>query len=67
MKKVRKAIVIVPTTIVITLFVIESAAPERPRTLAAPPLLIASLIRSGRWYFVSRKPNRPLPLLMSWT
>ena len=67
MKKVRKATVIVPRTIEITLFVIESAVPVRPSTLAAPPLWIASLIRSGKWYFVSRKPNRPLPLLMSWT
>ena len=67
MKKVRNAIVSVPTTIVITLFVIESAAPERPSTFAAPPLWIASRIFSGRWYLVSRKPNRPLPWLMSWT
>ena len=67
MKKVRKAIVIVPSTIEITLLVIESAVPVKPSTLAAPPFWIASLIRSGRWYFVSRKPNRPLPWLMLWT
>jgi len=48
MKKVRKAIVIVPSTIEITLLVIESAVPERPSTFVAPPWLIACLIRSGR-------------------
>ena len=39
MKKVRKAIVSVPTTAVMTPFVTETAVPERPSTPEAPPLL----------------------------
>ncbi len=37
MKNVRKTIVTLAATIVITLFVTDSAAPERPSTLLAPP------------------------------
>jgi hypothetical protein len=38
MKKVRNVIVTIPKTIVITLFVTETAVPERPRTLVVPPV-----------------------------
>ena len=67
MKKVRNAIVIVATTSEITLFVIESAAPVRPSTFVAPPSLTAFRIFSTMWYFVSRKPSLPFPLVRSST
>ena len=65
MKKVRKTIVTVATTIVITLFVTESAAPARPSTFDAPPFSTASRTFSTMWYFVSRKPSRPRPFVRS--
>jgi hypothetical protein len=49
------------------LFVIESAAPETPRRRLAPPLFTCSRIFSTMWYFVSRKPSRPRPCVMSCT
>ncbi len=36
-------------------------------TFEAPPLFTASLIFSTMWYFVSRKPSRPRPLVRSST
>ena len=39
MKKVRKVIVMIARTSEMTLFVIEIAAPVRPSTFEAPPLL----------------------------
>ena len=65
MKYVRAMIVMTAATIVTTLFVIEIAVPERPKTLLAPPSATASRTRSTMWYFVSRKPNRPLPFVRS--
>ena len=65
MKYVRAMIVIVAATIVSTLFVIEIAVPESPKTLLAPPSSTASRMRSTMWYFVSRKPNRPRPSVRS--
>ncbi len=62
-----KPIVIVATTIVITPFATEIATPDSPSTFVAPPLLIASRIRSCRWYLVSRNPSRPRPCVTSWT
>ena len=67
MKKVRKAIVIAATTSEITLFVIEIAAPVSPSTLVAPPSSTAVRIFSTIWYFVSRKPSLPFPLVRSST
>ena len=67
MKNVRNAIVIVAITSEITLFVIVIAAPVRPSTFEAPPLFTCSRIFSTMWYFVSRKPNRPFPLVTSST
>ncbi len=67
MKNVRKTIVIVPTTMLITPFVIEIAAPESPSSRFAPPLWICSSTFSRMWYFVSRKPNRPFPVVTSCT
>ncbi len=67
MKNVRKAIVIVARTRETTLFVIEIAAPVSPSTLEAPPSFTCSRIFSTMWYFVSRKPSRPRPLVRSST
>ena len=53
------------TTIEITLFATESATPERPSTLVAPPSLTAFRIRSWMWYLVSRNPSRPRPWVTS--
>ncbi len=67
MNSVRNATLIVATTIVITLFVIEIAAPVSPSTLVAPPFRTASLTFSTMWYFVSRKPSLPRPFVTSST
>ena len=67
MKNVRKTIVTVAATTVITLFVTESAAPERPSTLVAPPFLTCARTFSTTWYLRSRKPSRPRPWVRSWT
>ena len=60
-------IVTVARTIVITLFVTESAAPERPSTFEAPPFSTCARTFSTTWYFVSRKPRRPRPCVTSST
>ena len=44
---------------------IETAAPVSPSTFVAPPLFTCSRIFSTMWYFVSRKPNLPLPCVRS--
>ena len=63
----RKAIVTVAITAVITLFVTARAVPERPSSFEAPPSSIASRTRSVMWYSVSRKPSFPRPSVRSST
>ena len=67
MKKVRNVIVMIARTSETMLFVIEIAVPVRPRTFDAPPLATPSRILSTMWYFVSRKPSLPRPLVRSST
>ena len=67
MKKVRKTIVTIPTTMLTTPLVTETAAPDSPSSFFAPPLLICVRTFSTTWYLVSRKPNRPLPFVTSST
>ena len=50
MKNVRKTIVTVAAMIVITLFVTESAAPDRPSSRFAPPFCTCSRTFSTTWY-----------------
>jgi hypothetical protein len=60
-------IVTVAAMIVITLFVTESAAPERPSTFAVPPFFTWARTFSTTWYLRSRKPSRPRPWVRSCT
>ena len=46
---------------------IESAAPESPSTLFAPPSCTCSRTFSTTWYLRSRNPSRPRPCVRSWT
>jgi hypothetical protein len=67
MKNVRNTIVIVAATIVITLLVTETATPDSPSTLLAPPVSTAWRTFSTTWYLVSRNPSRPRPCVKSCT
>ena len=67
MKKVRKAIVTVAITAVMTPFVTATAVPENPSSFDAPPWESASRTRSVIWYSRSRKPSLPRPAVRSST
>ena len=60
-----KKIVTIAAIVVGMLFVTESAKPAPPIARPTPPSATASFTFSTTWYFVSRKPRWPRPLVRS--